>query len=66
MVSLGLPIEIIEIERNDEGLIIKMTSELVDGSEEAQPDFHLGHSTKPMHWCYKVPFPGVRYYDYEE
>jgi hypothetical protein len=65
MVSLGLPVEIIEIKRN-EGLSIKMTSELADRSEEAQPDLHLDHITKSTHWGYNVPFPGVRYYDYEE
>jgi len=66
MVTLRLPVEVINIEQDTETLNIKVAQELADLTEEAQPDFEPGCAAEAAHWRYRMPFPGVRYYGYDE
>lgn len=66
MVTLGLPVEVIEVKGDAERLTIKTAQELADLAEEAQPDSPPGYPTRAAHWSYRIPFPGVRYYNYGE
>jgi hypothetical protein len=66
MMTLGLPVEVMEVKPDTERLTTKMTQELADLAEEAQPDSQPDYPTEAAHWCYRIPFPGVRYYVYDE
>jgi hypothetical protein len=66
MVTLGSPVEVIEGEGDVKGVTIKTSQELADLVEEAQVDPLPGHPNEAAHWCYRIPFPGVRHYDYTE
>ena len=66
MAALGLQFEIIRVKSDTEKLTAKMTKELVNLAEEAQPASPPDYDTEAAHWCYRIPFPGVRYYVYEE
>jgi hypothetical protein len=66
MVTLGLPVEVIETRKDTERLSIEVAQELGDLTEKPQPDPQPDCATEIARWCYRMPFPGVRYYSYEE
>jgi hypothetical protein len=62
MVLLGLPDKVKEVEI---GLVRVDGTAAQDVVAAAERGTDAGHA-ETGHWFYSVPFPGVRYYDYEE
>jgi hypothetical protein len=66
MVTLELPVKVSETNQDTERLTIKAATELADLAKKPQTDFPAGRAAEAARWSYRIPFPGVRYYDYDE
>ena len=53
------------VERDPEELSNYLVEELVDLVQRVEKQEEASTQPEPAFWCYRVPFPGVRYYSYE-
>jgi hypothetical protein len=65
MVVLESPTETQDVQRNSSGLgtrVVLELKEIVKG-DDLNSDLNTARAAK---WVYRMPFPGVRYYAYED
>jgi hypothetical protein len=62
---ISLPDKVQVVERDPEELSNYLVEELVDLVQRAEKQEEASTQPEPACWCYRAPFPGVRYYSYE-